>query len=52
MIEKLITLFKIGRAFAKSDALSYFEEIYDPPWIVKLLVKISLINLLGTPILL
>ena len=40
MIEKLITLFKIGRAFAKSDALSYFEEIYDPPWIVKLLVKI------------
>src|SRR6056300_273616 len=40
MIEKLITLFKIGRAFSKSDALSYFEEIYDPPWIVKLLVKI------------
>ena len=40
MIEKLFTLFKIGRSFAKSEALSYFEEIYNPPLLIRVLVKI------------
>ena len=40
MIEKLFTLFKIGRSFAKSDTLSYFEEIYNPPFLIRIFIKI------------
>ena len=40
MFQKLYSLFKIGRTLAKADALGYFEEIYDPPLLIKILFKV------------
>src|SRR6056300_139718 len=40
MLQKLYSLFKIGRTLAKADALGYFEEIYDPPLLIKILFKV------------
>ena len=36
MITKVITLFKIGRKLALSDALGIFSKIYEVPIIIKI----------------
>ena len=40
MLQKLYSLFKIGRSLAKADALCYFEEVYNPPLLIKIFFKI------------
>ena len=40
MFQKLYSLFKIGRSLAKADALCYFEEVYNPPLLIKIFFKI------------
>ena len=40
MLSNFFTLIKIGRALAKSNSLSIFEEFYKPPLSIKLLIKI------------
>ena len=40
MIKKLITLFKIGRKLAKSDALNVASKFHKPPIIIKIFFKI------------
>ena len=40
MHQKLYSLFKIGRTLAKADALCYFEEVYNPPLLIKIFFKI------------
>ena len=40
MLSNFFTLIKIGRALAKSNSLSIFEEFYKPPLSIKVLIKI------------
>ena len=40
MIKKIITLFKLGRKLAKSDALVIASKFNNPPLIIKILFKI------------
>ena len=40
MVSNFFTLIKIGRALAKSNSLSIFEEFYKPPLSIKVLIKI------------
>jgi ubiquinone biosynthesis protein len=40
MIKKLFILLKIARAFAKSDALEYFNQIHKGNLLIKILIKI------------
>ncbi len=40
MFKKLFILFKIGRKFAKSDALKIISKFHKPPTLVKILFKI------------
>ena len=37
MFKKLFMLFKIGRKLSTSGAISSIYEIYDPPFIIKIL---------------
>ena len=45
MIKKLITLFKIGRKLALSDALNIISKIYEIPILIK--IFFSLLALFG-----
>lgn len=40
MLSNFFTLIKIGRALARSNSLSIFEEFYKPPLSIKVLIKI------------
>ncbi|NCU48422.1 MAG: 2-polyprenylphenol 6-hydroxylase [Candidatus Fonsibacter lacus] len=40
MLSNFFSLIKIGRALAKSNSLSVFEEFYKPPLSIKILIKI------------
>ena len=40
MIRNLFILFKIGRVLSKSNTIEFFEEIYKPPILLKLLIKL------------
>ena len=40
MIKKLITLFKLGRKLAKSDALDITSKFKKPPLTIKIVFKI------------
>ena len=48
MINKLITLFKLGRKVAKSDILNITSKFQQPPLIVKILFKILSFSLSST----
>ena len=45
MIKKLLTLFKIGRKLALSDALNIISKIYEVPILIK--IFFSLLGLFG-----
>ena len=40
MLSNFFILIKIGRALARSNSLSIFEEFYRPPLSIKILIKI------------
>ena len=40
MIKKIITLFKLGRKLAKSDALVIVSKFINPPLSIKIVFKI------------
>jgi len=42
MLSNFFILIKIGRALARSNSLSVFEEFYKPPLSIKILMRISL----------
>ena len=44
MIKKLITLFKLGRKIAQSDALKIISKIHQPPIIIKIFFNIFSIS--------
>ena len=48
MLGRLITLFKIARKLALSDALKIFSKYYDIPVAVKILVSVFSISLFGS----
>ena len=48
MLGRLITLFKIARKLALSDALKIFSKYYDIPVTVKILVSLFSISLFGS----
>ena len=50
MISRILTLFKIARKLAKSDALKVISKHYDIPFIVKILSGVFNGKSTGSPI--
>ena len=49
MLSNFFTLIKIGRALAKSNSLSIFEEFYKPPLSIKVFLRfLALLILIKT----